>query len=131
MDSDAERRARGLETMGRVYGWEVGDGSGDFFGYTVEHLFADIWNRPGLSDRDRRLLLLGALAGNNDHDVLPIQLAAAHGNGELDDEALREIAIFLTHYVGWPAGARLFTQVEKVISDAAKAAARQAGEAGG
>ena len=38
------------------------DGPGDFFGYTADHLFADIWNRPGLSDRDRRLLLIGMLA---------------------------------------------------------------------
>lgn len=125
MDSDPERRRRGLETMTEVYGWEMADGEGDFFGYTVEHLFAEIWNRPGLSIRDRRLLLLGVLAGNGDHDVLPIQLGAAFANGELDETALREIAIFLSHYAGWPAGARLFTQIEKVLADAAKARAAQ------
>lgn len=123
MESDPERRRRGLETMAEVYGWEMSDGEGDFFGYTVEHLFADIWNRPGLTRRDRRLLLLGALVGNGDHDVLPIQLEAAHANGELDETALREVAVFLTHYAGWPAGARLFTQVEKVLSEAASARA--------
>ena len=48
--------------MGKVYGWDVADGPGDFFHYTVEHLFADIWNRPGLDTRDRRLLLVGMLA---------------------------------------------------------------------
>ena len=46
------------------------DGAGDFFGYTADHLFADIWNRPGLSDRDRRLLLIGMLAGTGAPDVL-------------------------------------------------------------
>lgn len=127
MESDPERRRRGLETMAAVYGWDsVGDGEGDFFGYTVEHLFADIWNRPGLSNRDRRLLLLGALVGNGDHDVVPIQLAAALANDELDGDGLREVAIFLTHYAGWPAGARTFTQVEAALGDQAKAAARQA-----
>ncbi len=124
MEVDPERRRRGLETMTEVYGWEMADGDGDFFGYTVEHLFADIWNRPGLSIRDRRLLLLGLLVGNGDHDVVPLQLAAALGNGELEDEALREVVVFLSHYAGWPSGARLFNQVEKVLSDAAKAAAR-------
>jgi 4-carboxymuconolactone decarboxylase len=120
MESDPERRQRGLETMTEVYGWEMSDGTGDFFGYTVEHLFADIWNRPGLSMRDRRLLLLGLLVGNNDHDVLPIQLAAALGNGELDEAAAREMVVFLAHYAGWPAAARLFTQVEKALADDAK-----------
>lgn len=110
--------------MAAAYGWEVSDGDGDFFGYTVEHLFGEIWQRPGLSARDRRLLLLGTLAGANHHDVLPLQLDAALGNGELDADELREVVIFLTHYVGWPAGARLNGQVETAIARAAKAAAR-------
>jgi 4-carboxymuconolactone decarboxylase len=122
MESDAEKRAAGLETMAEVYGWEVADGEGDFFGYTVEHLFGEIWARPGLSLRDRRLLLLGLLVGANHHDVTPIQLGAALGNGELDADQLREVAIFLTHYAGWPAGARLSLQVEKAIADAARKA---------
>ena len=34
--------------------------------------------------RDRRLLLIGLMVGNADHDVVPLQLGAALGNGELD-----------------------------------------------
>ena len=79
-----EVRRRGLETMEEVYGFEMSDGSGDFFRYTADHLFADIWNRPGLSTRDRRLLLIGMLAGKGYADVLGIQVPAAHANGELD-----------------------------------------------
>lgn len=131
MESDPERRRLGLETMASVYGWDhVGDGEGEFFGYTVEHLFADIWNRPGLTRRDRRLLLLGLLVGNGDHDVVPIQLAAALANDELDEDALREMAIFLSHYAGWPAGARTFTQVEAALGDHAKAQAASSEEDG-
>ena len=44
-DSDPEKRRAGLEKMAEVYGWEVSDGDGDFFGYTVEHLFGEIWQR--------------------------------------------------------------------------------------
>ncbi|HEY3141009.1 MAG TPA: carboxymuconolactone decarboxylase family protein, partial [Acidimicrobiales bacterium] len=67
----SEKRQLGLETMAKVYGWEVKDGPGDFFGLTVEHLFAEIWNRPGLSFRDRRLLLIGLLVGSGLDDVTP------------------------------------------------------------
>jgi 4-carboxymuconolactone decarboxylase len=116
VQSDPERRRLGLETMRKVYGWDVDDGPGDYFHYTVEHLFADIWNRPGLSMRDRRLLLLGLLVGNGSFDVLPIQLSAALGNGELDEESARELVVFLAHYAGWPAGARLLTMVEQALS---------------
>lgn len=112
-----DRRARGLEMMGKVYGWgEVGDSPDEYFGITVDHLFADIWTRPGLSMRDRRLLLIGALAGQGLNDVLDLQLPAALGNEELSPDDLREIVIFLTHYVGWPLGAKLNSQVEKYIA---------------
>lgn len=127
MQSDPERRALGLETMGKVYGWEVGDGDGDFFGITVEHLFAEVWTREGLSFRDRRLLLIGLLVGRGFNDVLGIQLEAALSNEELSPEELREIVIFLTHYAGWPLGARMNSQVEELIAKAAKKAERAEG----
>ncbi|WP_110208108.1 carboxymuconolactone decarboxylase family protein [Nocardioides daejeonensis] len=111
-----ETRRRGLEKMEQVYGFTMSDGDGDFFGYTADHLFADIWNRPGLSDRDRRLLLIGLLAGQGAHDVLTIQIPAAVAAGELDADALREIVIFLCHYAGWPVGARLNSLVEETIA---------------
>jgi 4-carboxymuconolactone decarboxylase len=116
----SERRERGLARMSEVYGWEVQDGPGDFFGITVDHLFADIWSRPGLTLRDRRLLLLGLLVGQGQQDVADIQIGAALRRAELTPDELREIAIFLTHYAGWPSGARLSMQVEKLIGEQAR-----------
>ncbi len=118
--TDPDRRRVGLEQMGATYGWEVSDGPGDFFGMTVEHLFAQVWTREGLTSRDRRLLLIGLLVGMGLDDVLSLQLDAALGNGELSDDDLREIVIFLTHYAGWPKGAKLNTAVEQIIARRAK-----------
>ena len=119
-DELPEERRRGLEKMEEVYGFDMTDGEGEFFRYTADHLFGDIWQRPGLSDRDRRLLLIGLLAGQGAADVLGIQVPAAHANGELDDDALREIVVFLSHYAGWPQGARLNSIVEETIAKARK-----------
>ena|ERR1700722_2857527 len=120
-----ERRRRGLDKMSEVYGWEVQDGPGDFFAITADHLFAEIWTRPGLTVRDRRLLLLGLLTGQGLQDVADIQIGAALRNGELSADELREIGIFLTHYAGWPAGSRLCLQIEKLVREHAKAPARE------
>lgn len=122
-----ERRQRGLDKMSEVYGWDVQDGPGDFFAITVDHLFADIWSRPGLTLRDRRLLLLGLLVGQGQQDVADIQIGAALRQAELTPDELREIAIFLTHYAGWPSGARLSMQVETLIREQAKTAAPDTG----
>ena len=115
-DDLPEVRRRGLERMEQVYGFEMTDGEGDFFRYTADHLFADIWNRPGLSDRDRRLLLIGMLCTHGAQDVLSLQVPAAYRAGELDEDALREIVIMACHYAGWPVGARLNSLVEETIA---------------
>lgn len=115
-DDLPERRRRGLEKMEEVYGFEMSDGDGDFFALTADHLFADIWSREGLANRDRRLLLIGMLAATGQHDVLGIQIPAAFANGELDAEALREIVVFVSHYAGWSHGARLNNLVEETIN---------------
>jgi 4-carboxymuconolactone decarboxylase len=112
-----DRRALGMETMARVYAWgSVPDLPGDYFDITASHLFGEIWNREGLSVRDRRLLLLGVIAALGETTVLPVQLDAALANDELTADQLREIAIFLTHYVGWPRGAAFNNHVEDRIA---------------
>ncbi|MEV6772575.1 carboxymuconolactone decarboxylase family protein [Nocardia sp. NPDC051030] len=115
-----ERRQRGLKKMTEVYGWEFKDGPGEHYAVTADHLFADIWSRPGLSIRDRRLLLLGALTAQGLFDIAEIQVGAALRNEELDEEQLREIALFLCHYAGWPAGTKLDGVVGKVIAQERK-----------
>ncbi|TDC87709.1 carboxymuconolactone decarboxylase family protein [Actinomadura sp. 7K507] len=115
-DGKNERRERGLEMMRRVYAWEVEDGPGDFFSLTVEHLFGEIWTRPGLSMRDRRMLLIGVLAGQGLNEVLDIQIPAALANGELTPDELREMGIFIMHYVGWPLGSKLCVQIDGLIA---------------
>ena len=112
----SEKRRIGLAKMAEVYGWDVSDGPGDFFAMTVDHLFAEVWTRDGLSMRDRRLLLIGALAGMGLDDVLGIQFDATLRLGELSPDELREIVIMLTHYAGWPRGAKLNSQVEELIA---------------
>jgi 4-carboxymuconolactone decarboxylase len=117
---DPEKRELGLRMMEQVYGFSMSDGPGTHFRYTVEHLFGDIWQRPGLTVRDRRLLLLGALTAQGGFDLAEIQLGAALANGELDEEQMREIAVFLCHYVGWPNGTKLDNAVGSVVRKANK-----------
>ena len=117
---DPEKRELGLRKMEQAYGFSMQDGPGLHFRYTVEHLFGDIWQRPGLSMRDRRLLLLCVLTAQGGFDLAEIQLGAALANEELDEEQMREIAVFLCHYVGWPNGTKLDNAVSSVARKASK-----------
>ena len=102
-----ELRKKGLEKMNEVYGWEMPDMPGEYFALTVDHLFGTIWTRPGLSMRDRRMMLLGVLTAQGKEELMEVQANAILTNGEMTREELREMAIFLTHYVGFPLGSKL------------------------
>jgi 4-carboxymuconolactone decarboxylase len=110
-----DKRARGLQKMREVYGWDIPVVEGDFVELTVDHLFAEIWSRDVLSIRDRRLLLIGLLVGSGLDDVAELQLESALKLKEATPEELREIVVFLAHYAGWPRAAKLNSIVEKLI----------------
>ena len=124
-----DRRTHGLQKMNEVYGWEMPDIQGDpYFDLTVEHLFGTIWTRPGLSMRDKRLLTLAAVTAVGNSDLAEIQINAALHNGELTAEELKEVAVFITHYLGFPLGSKLDGAVSKVVRQRKKAAEKGSGE---
>ncbi|GAT12102.1 carboxymuconolactone decarboxylase family protein [Mycolicibacterium novocastrense] len=124
-----ELRRKGLEKMNEVYGWEMPNIEGDpYFDLTVDHLFGTIWTRPGLSMRDKRIMTLTAVTAVGNSDLAEIQANAALGNGEMTEDELKEMAVFLTHYLGFPLGSKLDGAVSKVIKNRKKAAERGRGE---
>ena len=120
----SERRRRGAEKIAEVYAGDIPippAGASAFADIMLEQLFAEIWTREALSMRDRRLLLLGAIAAQGEQNTFGIQSRAALKNGELTADQLREVLVFLVHYVGYPRAAGLIGVVEKAIQDAAAA----------
>ncbi|MDQ2636624.1 MAG: carboxymuconolactone decarboxylase family protein [Actinomycetota bacterium] len=124
-----EQRRKGLEKMNEVYGWEMPNIEGDeFFDLTVDHLFGTIWTRPGLSMRDKRIMTLTVVTALGNQDLAEIQANAALHNGELTVSELKEMAVFLTHYLGFPLGSKLDGVVTKVAKQRKKAEERGRGE---
>lgn len=118
-----ERRRRGLEKMNEVYGWEMPNIEGDpYFDLTVDHLFGDIWTKPGLSMREKRLMTLSVVTALGLQDLGEVQVNAALLNEEFTEDELKEVAIFLTQYVGFPLGSGLNGTVSKVAAKRRKAA---------
>jgi 4-carboxymuconolactone decarboxylase len=122
--SESDRRKKGEETIKQVYAGDVvvpPEGASAFADLMLEQLFAEVWTREVLSMRDRRLLLLGAIAALGEQMTFAIQSKAALKNGEMSAEQMREVLVFLVHYVGYPRAAGLIGVVEKAIQDAAAA----------
>src|SRR5437667_6426858 len=68
---------------------------------TDEVLFGDIWERPGLSKRDRSLVTVSALVSLYRTDQLRSHLRRAVDNGLTIDELVEAIT-HLAFYAGWP-----------------------------
>ncbi|MEX0664908.1 MAG: carboxymuconolactone decarboxylase family protein [Acidimicrobiia bacterium] len=64
-------------------------------------LFGDIWERPGLSPRDRSLATLTVLIGKFRTDELRFHLGRALDNGVTREE-VGELITHLAFYYGWP-----------------------------
>lgn len=123
-----ELRRNGLAKMNEVYAWEMPDMPGEYFALTVDHLFGRIWTREGLSMRDKRIMTLSVVTALGLQDLSEVQVNAALHNEELTEDELREMAIFLTHYVGFPLGSGLNGVIERVTAKRKKAAAAGAAD---
>lgn len=117
-----ELRRTGLDKMNEVYAWDMPDMPGEFFALTVDHLFGRIWTRPGLSMRDRRMAVIAVLTAQGQSDLLEVQVNTVLHNDELTIDELRELAVFITHYVGFPLGSRLNSAIERVAAKRKQAA---------
>src|SRR3546814_298497 len=103
--SEDDRWAKGLDVVDQVYGpgsREMMKGSEDFpfVAETVNHVFGDIWAMPGLSIRDKRLLVIGATTMLGRPDLIEVQVGGAIANDELTDEQLNEITLLMLFYSG-------------------------------
>jgi 4-carboxymuconolactone decarboxylase len=68
---------------------------------TQQVLFGDIWERPGLSKRDRSLVTVATLVALNRTEQLRFHLGRALENGVTKDELI-ELITHLAFYSGWP-----------------------------
>ena len=68
---------------------------------TDDVLFGDVWERPGLSKRDRSLITVAALVALNRDPQLKSHIARALDNGVTRDEII-EVVTHMAFYSGWP-----------------------------
>ncbi len=101
-----DRYQRGRKRLAEIDGTagaSVVDTLGDLGRYIVEFAFGDIYDRPGLSLRDRELVTVAMLAAMGGCEPqLDVHLQAAVNVGVSTDE-LRELMIHVAPYAGFPA----------------------------
>jgi 4-carboxymuconolactone decarboxylase len=79
----------------------LGEIAPKLFQLTNDVLFGDVWERPGLSKRDRSLITVSSLVALNRTEQLRFHIPRALENGVTKDE-LVELITHLAFYSGWP-----------------------------
>lgn len=85
---------------------------------TDQVLFGDVWERPGLSKRDRSLITISALVALYRTEQLPAHLRIGLGNG-LTVEEIAEAITHLAFYCGWPTAFSAAAQLKAAAAEQA------------
>jgi 4-carboxymuconolactone decarboxylase len=104
--AESDDRRKGREWFEKVMGFPAPPLQGDaFFDVTLEHLFGNVWSRPALGVRERRIATLVVLMCLGHEATLKLHLGAAMRTGQLTDAELDELVLHVAHYGGWPVAA--------------------------
>ncbi|MEM9178022.1 MAG: carboxymuconolactone decarboxylase family protein [Myxococcota bacterium] len=101
---DDPRRERGKARMAQVSGLPAFDPPDAFTAATCDVVFGELWQRPGLPDRERRMITIAILATRGLETELGIHLRAALSSGDVDPAELMELVLQVAHYAGFPLG---------------------------
>lgn len=123
---------RGMKTRRKVLGNEWVDRAtatatpfnADFQELITRYAWDEIWNRPGLSHKARRMIVIGQMVALGRWEEFNLHVRAALQSGDLDADDVKEILLQSTIYCGVPAANHAFKEARGVIEGLAKPKAK-------
>jgi len=125
MSSDSEARTKGMELRRHMFGHAGAEGAHEAASdigrplqeYVTEFCFGEIWQREGLTNRERSMLVVSMLLGANRMKQVRVHLQGALANG-VSPEELREVFLLAMEYLGIPAAAEATFMLEGMLKEA-------------
>jgi 4-carboxymuconolactone decarboxylase len=91
----------------------------------VDSVFGELWDRPGLSRRDRRFITLACVAAAAVDEPVQQHVYAALASGDITREEFQEVVLHFAYYSGWPRASalemayyRAIARIDAAASDA-------------
>jgi 4-carboxymuconolactone decarboxylase len=122
--TNSERQATGMKTRRAVLSDAyvdkasagVSDFNRDWQDFITRTAWNDIWNRPGLSRRERSIIVLASTIALRHWDEFRIHLRGAVNNGLSQDE-IREILMQSAIYAGVPSANHAFKEAKAFFTE--------------
>ena len=90
----------------------------------VDSVFGELWDRPGLSRRDRRWVTLACVGAAAVDEPIQQHVYAALASGDITREEFQEFVLHFAYYAGWPRASALemaYYRAVQRIDDEARA----------
>lgn len=121
---EKERYHKGLQTRREVLGREhvdraqanLSEFNAPFQEFITRYAWGEIWERAGLTRRERSLITLAMLVALNREAEFRMHIRAALNNGVTTEE-IREVLIHAGIYCGLPAANAAIQAAEQVIKE--------------
>jgi 4-carboxymuconolactone decarboxylase len=121
---EKERYHKGQQTRREVLGQEhvdraqgnLSEFNAPFQEFITRYAWGEIWERPGLTRRERSLITLAMLVALNREAEFRMHIRAALNNGVTPEE-IREVLIHAGIYCGLPAANAAIQAAEQVIKE--------------
>jgi 4-carboxymuconolactone decarboxylase len=122
---DTDRQARGIAARRRILGNAWVDASennrtafnSEWLDYLHGGVWSEIWTRPQLDDRTRRVLVLGTMIALAKWDEFRLHVRAALTEGGLTADDIKEVILQQSAYCGVPAGNNAFREAALVLQE--------------
>ena len=116
---------RGMKTRRKVLGDEWVDRAeagktafnADFQELITRYAWDEIWNRPGIPHKVRRMLVIATMVALGRWEEFQLHVRAALQSGDLDQDDLKEVLLQSAIYAGVPAANTAFKEARAVIEE--------------
>ena len=122
--NDQQRRDAGMATRRAVLGSDHVDRAAagttaltaEFQDLITRYAWGEIWTRPGLEIRARRVLVIGTLIALGRWEEFRLHARAAITEGGLTSDELKEVVLQQAIYCGVPAANTAFEQLRELTT---------------
>jgi len=94
----------------------------EFQDLITRYAWGEIWTRPGLDERSRRVLVIGTMVALGRWDELRLHVRAALAHGGLTADEIKEVLLQQAVYCGVPAANHAFAEVAAILAERSQGA---------
>jgi len=86
----------------------------------TRYAWDEIWNRPGVPHKVRRMLVIGTMVALGRWEEFQLHVRAAPASGDLTPDDIKEVLLQQAIYCGVPAANTAFKEARAIIEELAK-----------